>query len=166
MAPGRYEMRLNAHSTALGRGGSVFAPIEVPDFSRSSLVMSGLAIGLRPADGAARTDPFDGRLPVVPTTARDFDPNAPLAVSFRVQLGARAAAEPIIVEARLIDALDAVAFEKTESIAAEALDAGRGGQVTIDLPLTGLATGPYLLTVKATAVDGRTTRRDVVIRVR
>jgi VWFA-related protein len=166
LAPGRYEMRLNATSAALERTGSVFAPIEVPDFSLGSIVMSGLALGLRPPAGVDRSDPFAARLPIVPTTARDFEPNVPLAVSFRVQVGASAPPGPIVIETKLVDAADKVAFERQQSLAVDELDPLRGAQITTDLPLMGLARGPYLVSVSATRPDGRSTRRDLVIRVR
>ena len=44
LAPGRYQVRFHVQSALLRASGSVFADIDVPDFSRSPLALSGLAI--------------------------------------------------------------------------------------------------------------------------
>jgi len=43
--PGRYEIRVGAEVS--GSAGGVFTPVEVPDFSKARLSLSGLVLGLR-----------------------------------------------------------------------------------------------------------------------
>ncbi len=64
LAPGRYTLRMNATSTALDRSGSVYADIEVPDFSRPVVTASNIVLGTSAADGK-RQDVLAGVLPIV-----------------------------------------------------------------------------------------------------
>jgi VWFA-related protein len=79
--PGRYEFRVSATSAKLGKGGSVYLGVDVPDFRSAPIVLGGLSLGY--ADGA--------RVAVAPAPA---PPPAP-------QRGARvvtpvAAARPVL----------------------------------------------------------------------
>ncbi len=49
LPPGRYEIRLNATSAYFDRSGSVYADLEVPDFTRAAVSASGLVLGTRAA---------------------------------------------------------------------------------------------------------------------
>lgn len=44
LAPGRYQVRIGAHETVRGQTGSVFYDLEVPDFRKEKLMMSGLLL--------------------------------------------------------------------------------------------------------------------------
>jgi VWFA-related protein len=48
--PGRYQLRASAMSKKLDRGGSVYLDVTVPDFSKTPLALSGIALGY--ADGS------------------------------------------------------------------------------------------------------------------
>ena len=48
--PGNYQLRASALSKKLDRGGSVFLDITVPDFSKTPLALTPIALGY--ADGA------------------------------------------------------------------------------------------------------------------
>jgi VWFA-related protein len=50
LAPGRYQLRASALSKKLDKGGSVYLDVDVPDFAKAPLVLSGIALGY--ADGA------------------------------------------------------------------------------------------------------------------
>lgn len=50
LEPGRYQLRASAMSKKLDRGGSVYLDVTVPDFSKTPLALSGIALGY--ADGA------------------------------------------------------------------------------------------------------------------
>lgn len=49
LPPGQYQLRAAAASTRLGSGGSVFVPVDVPDFTRGALALSDLVVAY--ADG-------------------------------------------------------------------------------------------------------------------
>ena len=45
LAPGRYQLRASAMSAKLGEGGSVYLPLDVPDYTRTPLAISALTLG-------------------------------------------------------------------------------------------------------------------------
>ena len=70
LPPGQYQLRGAAHSARLGTGGSVFLPVEIPDFSTAPLALTDLVVGY--ADGARVPVARDRRtmpVPVVPDRA-------------------------------------------------------------------------------------------------
>ena len=48
--PGQYQLRVSATSKKLGKGGSVYADLAVPDFTKAPLVLSPIVLGY--ADGS------------------------------------------------------------------------------------------------------------------
>ena len=165
LLPGRYSIRLNATSSAIDRSGSVYADIEVPDFTRPPLSASAIILGTKPA-GSERKDVLAAVLPIVPTSARDFAANdAPLAF-VRLFQGGETAIGPVTVKTQILDASDVKVFEGSETIAAEAFDASRSAAFEVALPIAPFAHGPYLLSISATLPGGASTRRDLVFRMR
>jgi hypothetical protein len=166
LAPGRYQIRLNAHSAAVDRSGSVFADVEVPDFTQSALTLSAMALGAAPPDSPARTDALAGLLPVLPTSARDFAASEHVLAFLRIFQGASPAPGAVDVSVEILDVHDASVFKAAETIASTAFGAAHAASHQFELPLAGLAHGPYLLTITARSANGRTARRDLVFRVR
>ncbi len=73
--PGKYQLRVAAQDSAKTRQGSAHLDIEVPDFTKDPLAISGVAIaatGDRSPANPVQKDPFNGALPAQPTTLRDF----------------------------------------------------------------------------------------------
>ena len=87
LPPGQYQLRASATSKKLGKGGSVYIDVTVPDCSKESLVLSGIALAY--ADGARVPV---GRTPTVagPTTSARTSaiPVGPGAISAMDKLGA------------------------------------------------------------------------------
>jgi hypothetical protein len=74
LPPGRYQLRVAA-GNATGKVGSVLYDLEVPDFYKAPLTMSGLALTAASASQTATLkpkDPLGDVLPGPPTTAREF----------------------------------------------------------------------------------------------
>ncbi len=75
LAPGHYQLRLAAHDPAADRSGSVFWDLDVPDFAKGPMAMSGL---LLTAASAGRTPTSHDApsirdvLPGPPTSRREF----------------------------------------------------------------------------------------------
>ena len=65
LAPGRYQLRLNATSKALDKSGTVYADIDVPDFTRAPLSLSAMVLGGKGAP-VPRTDALSSVLPIIP----------------------------------------------------------------------------------------------------
>ena len=165
LQPGRYSIRLNATSSAIDRSGSVYADIEVPDFTRPALSASAIILGTKPAE-SDRKNVLAAVVPIVPTSARDFAANdAPLAF-VRLFQGGEAAIGPVTVKTQILDASDVKVFEGSETIAAETFDASRSAPFEVTLPIAPLAHGPYLLSITATLPGGASARRDLVFRMR
>jgi len=70
LPPGHHQVRLNATSKVVEKSGSVYAEVEVPDFTRSPLSTTGIILGTPPIDGVPRTDVLSSLVPVVPVSAR------------------------------------------------------------------------------------------------
>jgi hypothetical protein len=162
LAPGRYEIRFEAHSDVADASGSVYAEVEVPEWRRCAFCASGLVLG-QPPDAPAGAGQA---LPVVPTASRDFVTGGRVVAWLRVFQRSDAAPVTIGLSARIIDAAGAEVVAVEDAIPASAFGAERSGDYRLDLPLSQLVAGPHLLSVTATRPDGRTIRRDVVFRVR
>jgi len=166
LAPGRYQIRYNVRSAVLDKSGSVFADLEVPDFSRSALALSPISLGTEPAEGVARTDVLAAILPIVPTTAREFAPGDRITSFLRVFQGGKQPVAPATVVAQILDIRDSPVFEKADVMAAAVFEANRAADFGFALPLERLSRGLHLLSITAKLPAGPTARRDLVFRVR
>jgi hypothetical protein len=190
LAPGRYELRFNATSDVLDSSGSVYADVEVPDFSRSAISLSGIVLG-GPTGAAASAGPdaapasipgnakessvpgqnSDGGtplagVPVTPTSNRDFANGEDVTAFVRVYQGGTAELVPVTMVAEVFDVADQEKFEVSETIDPAAFDATRGGSYQLTLPFDRLEPGPHLLSISAKLPSGRTVRRELIFRVR
>jgi hypothetical protein len=166
LAPGRYQIRLNAYSTVLQRSGSVYADVEVPDFTRSALVLSGISLGAVPSMDSPRTDSLAALLPIVPTSAREFSPSDGTVAFCRVFQGGTAALVPVSMKVLVLDVRDQTVMDVPSTLAADAFATGRVAPYQVALPLNRMTHGPHLLSITATLAGGASVRRDLVFRVR
>jgi hypothetical protein len=166
LAPGRYEIRLNAFSRTLDRSGTVFAEVEVPDFTRAGLTMSGVALGTARGANETRGGALEDLLPLVPTSARDFAPSDAVTAFFRVFQGGSEPVSPVTLQVLLLDMTNTTVVDRLETIAVETFGSGRAASHQIDLPLSGLKRGPHVFSITAKLPSGAQARRDVVFRIR
>ena len=164
LAPGRWELRMNATSVRLDTSGTVYAEFEVPDFARRGLALTNPLIGTKVAEG--RTDPLATLLPVVPTTARDFAPGDPVTAYLRVLQGGTSEPGAVKMAVQVVNISDEKVFESSSTIEAAAFAATRSAPFEVPLPLNKLERGQYLLSIAAERADGAKTRSDVIFRVR
>ena len=73
MPPGRYELRVAVTRGSDRVAGSVYADVEVPDFSSAPLSLSGAFVETQPSPPGGPFRVFSGFMPVVPTARREFD---------------------------------------------------------------------------------------------
>jgi VWFA-related protein len=170
LAPGRYQLRVAAGFP--GRAGSVVADLEVPDFGRRPLMMSGVSL-TSAAAGRVFTvrvaEPLAGKIPGPLVATREFDAGDTITMYTEFYENLRGAAVHTIdikVELRSKEgrAVSSTAVERSSTELA-----GRaGGGFLAQVPLTDLEPGLYLLHVEARANVGErpTVSRDVQIRVR
>jgi VWFA-related protein len=155
LAPGRYEVRVAAEA---GRhAGGVFLQVEIPDFRKLPVSLSGLVLG-HPGKGGAGG--LSELLPVIPTVSRAFARTDSVVAFLRVYQGAARALQPIDVRASIVDAGGRTSFEESRTLGAAAFGATRAADYQLAPPLSRLGPGEYLLSVEA-AGTGATMRRDV-----
>jgi VWFA-related protein len=162
--PGLYQLRLGAYSASLARSGSIYTDVEVPDFTKNPVSLSGVLISASPSMAAGPKDVFAALAPIVPTTQREFEGHQGEAF-MRVYQGKKI--EAVEMKVRAIDVNDAIVFEHAETIAAGRFGAAdRAADYRFDLPIAKLKAGPYDLTFDAVLANGKFAHRDVQIYVR
>jgi VWFA-related protein len=164
LKPGSYQLRLGAVSASLGRSGSIYTDVDVPDFTKNPVSLSGVLISASPSIAAGPKDAFAALAPIVPTTQREFEGHQSTAF-LRVYQSKKI--EAVEMKVRAIDVNDAIVFEHADTIAADKFSAGdRAADYRFDLPIAKLKAGPYDLTFDAVLANGKFAHRDVQIFVR
>jgi VWFA-related protein len=181
LAPGQYQFRASALSAKLGKGGSVYLTVDVPDFSKDTIALSGLVLGYAegshvpvgrttasavspalpalsalPASAGSPASPAE--LPFDPALDREFLRTDTVRLYFEIARKNPDVAVHTTLE--LVDALDHVPqrFEGDSP-------AGDPGRVDVSFKLDELEPGPYRLRVSAT--DGtHTVSREIGLIVR
>lgn len=161
LKPGRHEVRVAAENAAQDLRGSVYTYVDVPDFARAPLSLSGIVLGAR----AAKPWNVPGDLlPVTPTAQRQFGSSRRIMALVRVYDTAAQEQALMTVAARIVDIHGVVAFRQTANLRAGG-SAPRSADYLLDLPLSTLAAGDYLLTIEATRGE-HTVARDIRFGVR
>lgn len=163
LPPGKYEIRVAAQ-TGDGRSGSVYTFVDVPDFSRSGLSLSGIVLEATPAVTAAPPDAYADLLPVVPTARRDFGASDRVSAFVRAYQGGSHSVVPATLTTRIVDAKNEQITKSTRELDPSLFAEGRACDHRFDLPRN-LAAGEYLFTV-GIAAAGRTAERALRFRVR
>ena len=158
--PGRYEIRSAAE--APGSAGGVFTQVEVPDFSKARLSLSGLVLGF------SRSGDQDGLadvIPLIPTSARAFPRSGQIAAFLRVYQGGKDTPAPVQMRLRIVDAATQAAVDESMILEPTRFASRRAADCPFQLPLRRLAAGDHLLTIEAVA-GKNTARREVRFSVR
>ena len=163
LSPGRYEIRV-AVRTEDARSGSVYTFVDVPDFSRSGVSLSGIVLEATPAVAAAPADAYADLLPVVPSARRDFAASDRVSAFVRVYQGGSQALVPAMLTTRIVDAKNEQITKSTRELDPSLFAKGRAFDHRFDLPRN-LAPGEYLFTVDI-AADGKTAERALRYRIR
>ncbi len=165
LAPGRYQLRAAVTSTRRQTSGSVYADLDVPDFAKEPLSLSGLIVNDGRSPGAAPAEVIRRWLPVVPTTSRTFAQAAAVTSFIEVYQGARSPVQPVTLTVSIRNGAEQTVFSQVNTIEAGRFDAQRRAQHGQVLPLGTLKPGEYLLTVEASA-GKLAARRDLRFAVR
>jgi len=161
LPPGRYELRVSAHRPLDNVQGSVYADVEVPDFT-APLAVSGVIVEAVPSGAVAPVNAFDRFLPVVPTSSREFRADQDVSVFLRLYQGGTASPKPVQVTTRLVDETDRPVVDDGHDVIAGTMFhvGGRAADYRFPLPVRSLTPGRYLLTCVA-SLDTRTITRTV-----
>lgn len=173
LSPGRYQLRVGAREANGGAVGTVVYDLDLPDFTKSPLHMSGIA--LASAWAAARTltanpDPeFKDVLPAPPTAVREFPRNDTLAYFTEVYDNMPAPAHRVAIRTSVLADDGREVFSTSDERRSEDL-AGKKGAYghTGSVPLKDLAPGRYVLRIDAKTLlsNGGTASRELEFRVR
>jgi PrcB C-terminal len=153
LPPGRYTLRVAARDVTGGRIGSLSYDLEVPDFGKSGLSVSGVALTSM-AGSAVMTARLDEQtrslLPAPASALRTFPQNDELALLAEVY--ERAGTPPHAVDIISIVRSDEgrVVFKHEEERQSSELQGASGGYgYQVRIPLTDLPPGLYVLTLEA-----------------
>ena len=170
LPPGRYQVRIGVRESGAGEMGTVFYDLDVPDFARGRVNMSGL---LLTAPSAQRTltvqaDPIASKLlPGAATSRRSFASSDVLSLYAEIyENGANGPPRRVDVTTRLINEAGrdvSVAHEVLERGASAANDKAATFVLSRDVPLKDVAPGRYLLRVDA-QLRGETGDETAVVR--
>ena len=142
---GRFMIRLAAESE--GSAGSVFVDVDVPNFSKNTLSMSGLLVERRPA--APLPDAvIAGLIPVAPTTQRTFTSGDEVTVFARVYQGGKGRLLPVRASAKVTNARNEVVSHQELVLEPEQFGTARAADYRVSLPLANLERGDYLYDVE------------------
>ena len=165
LKPGRYQLRLAAHRNGTEASGSVFTDVDVPDFAKDPVSLSGVALSVMPAPASAPKNALAGLIPVTPTTLRDFSAGNRVEAFVRIYEGGKSNVQPVTMSVKFIDAHDVTVLSRREPIPAIQFLADRSAEYRVAIPVATLAPGPYMMRIEVT-LGGRTAQRDVMFLVR
>lgn len=158
LTPGRYQLRAAAHESGNSRTGSVTYDLEVPDFSRAPLVLSGLSLTATGADviPTAKLDPVLSRtLPTPPTGMRRFSARDTVTTYFELYGGGPGTPQDVdvVTSLRTPDGQVRVVTQERTS-AMEMRTNGGGVGYAVRVPLTAATPGRHVLRVEARPRNG------------
>jgi VWFA-related protein len=172
LEPGRYQIRVGARETVGSRVGTVFYDLQVPDFGKDQLMLSGLLITAASAQAAmtAMPDPSAPKLlPGPAMSRRTFAQNDTVTVFAEIyDNGSRRQLRQIDTAVSLVSERGQEVFGARETITNPG-DAAHWTAygLTRDIALKDIAPGRYLLKVEATARgNSNPAARETLITVR
>ena len=162
--PGRrYNVRVAA---ALGdRTGMVFTDVEVPNFAKDQLSVSGLVMSVAPPAVTAQPRLLSGVLSFTPSTTRDFRPGMTATAFLRVTQGGSKPPAAVNVAATIRNETNGVDFERRATIDNSSFGAARSADYRLELPIATLTPGPHLLTIEI-VLDKSVVTRDARFTIR
>lgn len=153
LPPGRYQLRVAGRETGAGKAGMVVYDLEVPDFSKAPLSMSGVVLTSTSAGQVMTTRPdesFKDVLPGPPTTRRDFDRSETVGLFAEVYDNEGAKPHQVDIATTVRAEGGTSVFQHREERASSELGGARGGYgYTAQFPLKDMRPGLYVLRVEA-----------------
>jgi len=158
LKPGRYEVRTAVEDNRSDRAGSVYGYVDVPDFAREPVSLSGLIVEAGPAILEAPPILRD-LVPGMPTARRVFARGERVSAFVRLYQGLSRAMIPGYLTAEIRDDQNQSVFHQESRILPEQFGAGRAMDFSLDVPTDRLPAGAYLLSIEARH-GNETARRD------
>jgi VWFA-related protein len=170
--PGRYQLRVAAKEMHNGGVGTVRQTLDVPDFSKSNLDLSGIALTSVSASRILTANPDEqlkGVLPGPPTAIRSFPADDTLAVFAEIYDNQASTPHRVAIACNLLADDGRVIFTAADERSSDELQGKKGGYgYTREIPLRQVAPGRYVLRIEARTLlaNGATAAREVELRVR
>jgi len=132
-------VRVAAERASDGVAGTVHATVEVPDFTRDALSLSGVAIGRGDGRRIAARQEIEGLLPFAPTAVRAFEASDRVGALLRVHQGS---SRPVAatMTTSIADSMGAVLFTRSEEIAPTVFSNGTA-EHRFEIPLVDIPPG-------------------------
>ena len=182
LPPGRYQLRVSTSSAKVDVGGSVYLPIDVPDFSKPAVALSGLIVGYAggprvpsfasmpargrgPARGAGPGRGMPGPakpvavvpdLPFPPTLDREFEVRDDIALYFEVVRRDKTVDVPVSVA--FVDRDDRVVRKYDQKIPPTS-----NGKISVRLPLKEIGPGAFRVRVSVDAKGAEATAETGIV---
>ena len=160
LPPGRYQVRLAAREDGHGSVGSVRYDLEVPDFYKPLLSMSGIALTSASASRmpTARPDSFlkPPVMPAPPSAARVFPVGDTLALFAEIYDNDTKAKHTVDITTTVRTDTGTVVFKSSDARSTAEFGGKRGGfGYSARVPLKGFSPGLYVLEVEARSELGK-----------
>jgi hypothetical protein len=170
--PGKYQVRVGVRESGGGSIGSVVYDLEVPDFSKSDLAMSGILLTSAYASRwpTANPDPeFKEVLPAPPAAIREFPQNDTIALFTEIYDNQTKVPHRVAIKTSILADDGKALFTANDERRSEELKGAKGGYgYTTSIPLKEFPPGRYVLRVEAQTLlsGGATAMRELEFRVR
>jgi VWFA-related protein len=156
LKPGRYDIRYAVHDSTLDRSGSIYADVDVPDFSKERLALSGAIVSVAPGLVTAGGNLATPLVPHSPTTQRSFASSDDVVVFVRAYQGGTKPPVTVTTHATITDEHDTKVLDSTGTVDSAQFGSDRSANVSIAIPASTLKPGSYLLSLE-TSIDPKTT---------
>jgi VWFA-related protein len=173
LPPGAYQLRIAARDGGTGAVGSVHCDLDVPDFTKQPVALSGVVLSAERAGQVPSPQPdaeLDRWLPATPVTQREFAADDTLTAIAAVYATGSATGQPVDVTTTVLGAGDEVCSQRRDRYDIETGKSSRGSVMhRATIPLGGLRPGPYTLRIEATrngASAAQSAFRELVFAVR
>lgn len=171
LVPGRYQLRVAARDGANTAVGSVVYDLEVPDFYKAPISLSGLTLTSMAGASMATMKPDEqlkAVLPAPPVALRSFPQNDEIALFAEVYDNTGKAPHKVDIVTSVITDEGKTMFQVEDERDSSELQGAKGGYgYTTRVPLSQIPPGLYVLSVDARSRLGNegTATRQIVIRV-
>jgi hypothetical protein len=175
LPPGRYQLRIGVREGGAGELGSVFYDLDVPDFTKTGIAMSGLLVTAASSRQLLTPEPDASvpasLLPGPATSRREFAQGDTLSAFAEVYDNSRDPRHDIQIVTTLLSETGTEVFKSTQSLGADAQRNSKNNtyQYSTNVPLTSLQPGRYLLRADASprgpASDTNRASRETLITI-
>jgi hypothetical protein len=174
LPPGRYQLRAAAADQGGEQSGCVLYDLDVPDFAKTGLTMSGVSLTAASANSMPTVrpkDPLKDFLAGPPLAVREFERADTLAFFAEFYENAPRASAHVVELSTTVRATDGrVVFQSREERSSADLQGSSGGYgYGQQIPLRDIAPGLYVIRVEGRSradETGLTIGRDLLVRVR